>query len=152
MKRALLILLLPVLMAFTDTPLADPALEARARALMDEIRCVACENEPISQSGADIASDMRERVRLIIKEGGSDAEVRAWFADRYGEFVLFRPPTTGTSGLLLWGLPFGGLLFGGLALVLAVRRMRKSSDDDVIVPVAPESIDGAFDHDSGSEN
>ncbi len=137
MKNHLLLLLLPILMAF-DTPLENAEHEQRARALMNEIRCVACENEPISQSNADIASDMRDRVRDMIGAGATDAEVRQWFSDRYGEFVLFRPSTSGTMGVVLWSIPFGLLLIGGLGLAVARRRPAGS---DAIEPVAPEAFD-----------
>ncbi|MEM5517871.1 cytochrome c-type biogenesis protein [Henriciella sp. AS95] len=118
--------------------LEDPKQEARAQDLMREIRCVACENEPISNSGSDIAADMRERVRTMVGEGASDDEVRAWFSERYGEFVLFRPSSSGIDGLLLWGLPFA-LLIGGAVLILAVRG-RQSAEDKSIEPVPPEEI------------
>jgi len=137
--RWAVLFLLPFLMAF-DTPLENPKAEARAKALMEEIRCVACENEPISQSGADIAGDMRTRVREMIANGASDDEVRDWFAGRYGEFVLFRPSTEGTSGLLLWGLPFGLLFLGASGLYLANRRR---ADAPEIPSIAPETFDQA---------
>lgn len=119
-----------------DAPLADPQEEARAQALMREIRCVACENEPISQSAADIAEDMRRVVREQVAAGRSDADIRDWFAERYGDFVLFRPPARDPSGWLLWGLPFV-LLAGGLGAVLAVRRRARRED---IKPVPPEDL------------
>lgn len=137
--RWLVLFALPWLMAL-EAPLEDAKAEARAKALMEEIRCVACENEPISQSGADIATDMRTRVREMVGNGASDEEVRNWFAGRYGEFVLFRPSTRGTSGLLLWGLPFGFLLLGAGGLWLARRRAASEVD---ILAVSPET----FDHD-----
>ena len=85
-------LLLSLFLAFAaDVPLEDPALEARAQALMREVRCVACENEPVSQSSAAIAEDMRARIREMIADGASDQEVRDWFESRYGEFVLLKP-------------------------------------------------------------
>jgi len=102
-------------------PLPDPADEARAQALMREIRCVACENEPISQSASDIAEDMRARVRALIADGKSDAEVRGWFSERYGDFVLFRPKAKGFGGMLLWGLPFVLLIGVGGAIALSRR-------------------------------
>lgn len=102
--------------------LADPSEEARARALDQEIRCVQCENEPIAQSTADIAADMRALVRERIAAGDSDTEIRAYFRQRYGDFVLFRPPFD-TRTWALWAAPF--LLAGaGLAAVLASRRRR----------------------------
>ena len=97
---------------------------------MREIRCVACENEPISNSGSDIAADMRERVRAMVSEGKSNEEIRAWFSERYGEFVLFRPSADGPGGWLLWGTPFVLLIAGG-ALVFAIRRRRDRSRETV---------------------
>ena len=111
--------------------LDDPAEEARAQALMRELRCVACENEPISQSSAAIAEDMRARVRVMVGEGASDGEVRDWFESRYGEFVLFRPKRTGLEGLILWGAPFGLLVIGGL-IAFGVARRRKAGADSVV--------------------
>jgi len=96
-----------------ETPLPDAADEARAQKLMREIRCVACENEPVSQSSAAIAEDMRVRIREMIADGASNEDIRDWFVSRYGEFVLFRPPASDPSGWLLWGLPFALLLAGG---------------------------------------
>ena len=118
--------------------LADPAEEARAQDLMREIRCVACENEPISNSGSDIAADMRDRVRAMVAEGQSDAEIRGWFAERYGDFVLFRPPSQGLGGAVLWGAPFL-LLLAGAAIVFFVRR-RKTGAEDAVDPVEPEEL------------
>ena len=116
--------------------LEDPEQEARAQNLMREIRCVACENEPISNSGSDIAADMRDRVRVMIAEGNTDAEIRDWFAERYGEIVLFRPRPDGAGGWLLWGGPFVLLLVGG-ALILAYR-LRGGEKGETIQPVDPE--------------
>ncbi|MEM8920507.1 MAG: cytochrome c-type biogenesis protein [Pseudomonadota bacterium] len=107
-----------------DAPLEDPAEEARAQALMQEIRCVACENEPISQSASDIARDMRRAVRNQIAAGAEDDEVRNWFAERYGDFVLFRPKASG-GGALLWAFPFILLAGVGAVLMLAAMRARR---------------------------
>lgn len=147
MRRFWVFCLFFALMAF-ETPLEDAQAEARARVLMDEIRCVACENEPISQSGSDIASDMRLRVREMIAAGASDDEVRAWFSERYGEFVLFRPSTKGLSGVFLWGLPFGFLLIGGAGLLIARRG---TSNTDAIIAIEATAYDGVTDHDLDTE-
>ncbi len=106
--------------AIAPAALADPVQEARAQALEREIRCVQCENEPIAQSTADIAADMRRLVRERVTAGDSDAEIRAYFRQRYGDFVLFRPPWDARTWAL-WGAPFL-LLAAGLAGVIAVRR------------------------------
>ena len=100
--------------------LGDPTHEARADALEMEIRCVQCQNEPIAQSTSDMAADMRELVRERIAAGDSDAQIRAFFRQRYGDFVLFRPPWD-TRTWALWASPFL-LLAGGLAAIGAFRR------------------------------
>lgn len=120
--------------------LDDPAAEARAQDLMREIRCVACENEPISQSGSEIAADMRARVRDMVSQGYSDEEIRDWFVARYGAFVLFRPPVGGLSGGLLWGLPFFLFLAGAGALIL---QRRNGSLSDEVEAVAADHPDGS---------
>ena len=101
-------------------PLADPAQERRAQELEREIRCVVCENEPISQSTADIATDMRNLVRERIKAGDDDSAIRTFFAERYGDFVLLRPRMDGSTAAL-WGAPVVMLLLGA-GLVIALRR------------------------------
>lgn len=111
--------------------LGDPAQEARAQALEREIRCVQCQNEPIAQSTADIAYDMRVLVRERIAAGDSDEEIRSFFRQRYGDFVLFRPPMDPRTWAL-WGAPLA-LLALGLAAVLAARR-RRASDPEVFEP------------------
>jgi cytochrome c-type biogenesis protein CcmH len=106
--------------ALAPAALADPAQEARAQSLEREIRCVQCENEPIAQSTADIAADMRRLVRERVAAGDSDEEIRTYFRQRYGDFVLFRPPWDARTWAL-WGAPF--LLLGaGLLGVLTMRR------------------------------
>ncbi|OZB14480.1 MAG: cytochrome C biogenesis protein [Hyphomonas sp. 34-62-18] len=123
-------LLASVLIAFAaSAPLEDPAEEMRAQALMREVRCVACENEPVSQSSAPIAEDMRTRIREMVAEGATDAEIRDWFVSRYGEFVLFRPPARDPASWLLWAFPF--ILLGagaGIGIVLAMNAKRKTGE------------------------
>lgn len=105
-----------------DEILPDPAQEARARAITKELRCVVCQSESIDDSNADIARDLRLLVRERIVAGDTDAEVQAFVVDRYGEFVLFRPPLTATNALLWFSGPV--LLVGGGALALAFIRRR----------------------------
>ena len=90
---------------------------------MREIRCVVCENEPVSQSTADIAVDMRRTIRSQIAEGSSDSEVRQFFSDRYGTFVLFRPPLDG-FGMLIWLFPFTLLIGVGAMISARIARSR----------------------------
>lgn len=116
------------LAASAPSVLGDPRQEARAQSLELEIRCVQCENEPIAQSTADIAADMRALVRERIAAGDSDDDIRAFFRQRYGDFVLFRPPFDARTWAL-WAAP---LLLGGagLAAVLAGRRRRTAAAAD----------------------
>ena len=120
--------------------LSDPDEERRAQLLMREIRCVACENEPVSQSASDIAADMRSQIRDMVAEGQSNEEIRDWFVDRYGEFVLFRPRANNPWGWSLWGLPFLVLAGAGAAIVLT--RNRKSLSDQTVEPVPADHEDG----------
>ena len=131
-------LIIPLILAVggVDQPLEDADAEARAQMLMREIRCVSCENEPISQSASEIARDMRKVVRDQIAEGKTDAEVRDWFAERYGDFVLFRPKAQG-GGVFLWLFPFALLVYAAVMLVLFVRNRAKSARGDL----APVSAD-----------
>jgi cytochrome c-type biogenesis protein CcmH len=112
--------------------LNDPAAEARARALEAEIRCVQCENEPISQSTADMAGDMRALVRERIAAGDSDAEIRAFFRERYGDFVLFRPPFDARTWAL-WTAPALLVLLG-----VAVIRRRRRAPSEALTPEESE--------------
>lgn len=115
----------------SDIPLTDATKEARAQGLMRELRCVVCENEPISQSTADIAVDMRRVVRVQIEKGSSDTEVRQYFVDRYGQFVSFRPPSDGW-GAALWVFPF--LLLLGVGGAIGYRMMRARKADLTPIP------------------
>ncbi|MEM6666253.1 MAG: cytochrome c-type biogenesis protein [Pseudomonadota bacterium] len=127
------------LIMLTDTAAItlSEADEARAEDLMREIRCVACENEPISQSASDIAETMRVRVRELVAEGASDQDVRDWFAERYGEFVLFRPQTRDAADWLLWLLPFGLLIGGG---AVAYTLLRRPATEGAIESIPPEEL------------
>jgi cytochrome c-type biogenesis protein CcmH len=122
-------LLALIVVAAASTVLGDPAQEARAQSLEREIRCVQCQNEPIAQSTADIAADMRALVRERIAAGDSDAEIRGFFRQRYGDFVLFRPPWDARTWML-WATPIL-LLGGGLVAVSALRRRRGPEADEL---------------------
>lgn len=101
--------------------LADAEDEARARALFDQVRCVVCANESIAESRADIAGDLRGLIREEVAAGRTDAEIRAGLVDRYGDYVLLKPPVSPRT-LALWGLPF--VLLAGAGLWLWSRRAR----------------------------
>src|SRR5207244_10239953 len=115
-----LLLAAPVHAVQPDEVLADAALEARARNLSRELRCMVCQNQSIDDSDAPLARDLRILVRERLKAGDSDAQVLDFLVARYGQFVLLKP-RLGWDTALLWGAPAGVLLVGGLAIVMALR-------------------------------
>jgi cytochrome c-type biogenesis protein CcmH len=106
--------------------LADPALEARARALSQELRCLVCQNQSIDDSSADLAHDLRVLVRERLTAGDSDAQVLAYLTSRYGDYVLLRPPVEPATYLLWFGPP-ALLLFGGVIILIGWRRRAAAS-------------------------
>jgi cytochrome c-type biogenesis protein CcmH len=130
--RALLLLVLlltlrPALAVEPDEILADPALEARARALSQIVRCVVCQNESIDSSGADIARDLRLLIRERLLAGDSDQQVLDYLVARYGNFILLEPPLE-ASTLLLWIAPALVLLLGGALVVVVLRQRRRAAE------------------------
>jgi len=112
--------------------LPDPAEEARARALFRELRCVVCQNESLEGSEAELARDLRGLVREQVALGRSEAEIKAFLVQRYGEFVLLRPRFGGANAAL-WLTPFAILLGGGVLLWRGGRRQVSAaalSDDE----------------------
>lgn len=118
--RAITALVICFLFAFAAQ--ADD--QERSQRLAREIRCVACENEPVSQSSAPIAEDMRKRIDQMIAQGATDQEIRDWFATRYGEYALFRPSSNSPIGIILWAMPFL-LLAGGAWIVYLLKSAPK---------------------------
>jgi len=117
-----------------DEVLADKALEARARALSTELRCLVCQNQSIDDSNAPLARDLRMIVREKLVAGESEDAILAFLVARYGEFVLLKPRFTMATALL-WLGPFLVLLAGGIGIVLLARRRR------VVENSAPLSAD-----------
>ena len=113
-----------------DTPLADPALEVRARALHAALRCPVCQGQSIADSDAGLARDLRAIVRERLAAGATDGEVRAFLAERYGDYVLLEPPVKPAT----WALWFGpAAVFAagvGLAWLLLRRRARAGGPGD----------------------
>ena len=110
--------------------LANPTLEARARALSKELRCMVCQNQSIDDSEAPLAHDLRVLVRERLQAGDSDAQVVDFLVARYGEFVLLNPRLSWRTAVL-WGLPPAVLLLGMLALIVVVRRPRTTPAADM---------------------
>jgi cytochrome c-type biogenesis protein CcmH len=133
----LLALLLLVSSAWAVTPderLADPALEARARALSQELRCLVCQNQSIDDSNAGLARDLRVLVRERLLAGDSDRQVLEYLTQRYGDFVLLRPAVKPTTWAL-WFAPAVVLLLGATGVVVFFRRRRAVADAP---PLSPE--------------
>ncbi|MGY1457742.1 MULTISPECIES: cytochrome c-type biogenesis protein [unclassified Luteimonas] len=111
----------------------DRAEEQRFHALTLELRCVMCQNQSLADSDAPIAHDLRREVFNLMREGRSDAEIKTFLVDRYGEFVLYRPQFGGST-LLLWLGPAFVLLAGAIVLVVVVRK-RAAGNRAAIDPV-----------------
>jgi cytochrome c-type biogenesis protein CcmH len=107
--------------------LPDPALEARARALSEELRCLVCQNQSIDESNADLAHDLRVLLRQRLVAGDTDQQVLDYISARYGVFVLLDPPFTPAT-YLLWVTPPVLVLGAGIFLVLRARRRRPDPD------------------------
>ncbi len=99
----------------------DPVIEARLVRIAEELRCLVCQNESLASSHAELAQDLREEVRGLIRQGQSDAEVKQYLVQRYGDFVLYRPAFKPLT-YLLWVGPFALL---GLALLVLWRVLRQ---------------------------
>lgn len=113
-------------------PLAEnPQAEARLKALAVELRCLVCQNQTLADSNAPLAEDLRREVREMIAKNMSDQEIIDFLVERYGDFVLYRPPLRVTT-TLLWIGPFLLLAIGGAALILAVRRRQKTLPEAVV--------------------
>ncbi len=115
--------------------LADPAQEARARALGSELRCLVCQNQSIDESNADLAHDLRVLIRERISAGDSDPQVLQFMVSRYGDFILLRPPVKPAT-YVLWASPFAVLLLGAAAAALYYRRRRRAPE--TAAPLSPE--------------
>jgi len=109
----------------------DPAIEARMVKLAEDLRCLVCQNESLAGSHAELAEDLRREIRQLMKEGKNDKEVVTYLTDRYGDFVLYKPPLKSYT-LLLW---FGPLIFlgiGGLGWYFTLKRRRSMHAEDQV--------------------
>jgi cytochrome c-type biogenesis protein CcmH len=110
-------------MTNSATTATSAQFQARLRALSEELRCLVCQNQSLADSNADLAVDLKREVERLMTEGKTDADIKAFLVQRYGDFVLYKPPVQGNT-YLLWGGPFALLLAGGLAWRLAQRRSK----------------------------
>lgn len=125
-----IILFIPSLAAAEEArPLADnPQVEARLKTLAVELRCLVCQNQTLADSHAPLAEDLRREVREMIAKDMSDKEIIDFLVQRYGDFVLYRPPWKASTSLL-WLGPFLLLIAGATGLVFALRRRQKKLAD-----------------------
>lgn len=122
----LLVAALPALAIGPEELMDDPQLEARARTIYKDLRCVVCQNESIDSSAAGIAADMRRIVRERLEAGDSNQQIMDFMVARYGDYVLLDPPFKGST-LLLWFGPLAVLVIASTGIALAVARRRRAS-------------------------
>jgi cytochrome c-type biogenesis protein CcmH len=127
--------------------LRDPAQEERARGLGRELRCMVCQNQSIEDSDADLARDLRRIVREQVAAGRSDGEIMGYLHDRYGDFVLLRPPLK-LATLALWAAPALALGLGG-ALILMARRPRGAAGAPAPLSAAERARLAELERDAG---
>lgn len=126
---ALIVLAPPSWGAEAATSVSSPALEREVAVIASELRCLVCQNQSIADSNAPLAVDLRNQIREQLSQGRSEREIRTYMVERYGDFVLYRPPVK-SSTLLLW---LGPLLLLAFGLVLLCRRiMRRSSRQEAL--------------------
>jgi cytochrome c-type biogenesis protein CcmH len=140
---ALFLLAAPAFAVEPGERLADPALEARAREISRELRCLVCQNQSIDDSSADLARDLRILLRERLTAGDTDEQAVAFIVDRYGDYVLLRPPFR-IDTLLLWLGPPLLLVLGGGAAWLALRRRRAASADAPLTPEEEQALAAAL--------
>ena len=136
MKKLFFLVLLISNFAFAGEarPLAeDPALEARLKAMSQELRCLVCQNSTLADSSAPLAEDLRKEIRAQMRAGKSDKEVVNYLVARYGDFVRYRPPINNSTALLWFG-PFLILIIGGFVLYRVLKKHAASGEinsDDI---------------------
>jgi cytochrome c-type biogenesis protein CcmH len=123
-----------------DEMLADPALEARAREISQGLRCVVCQNESIDESNADLAGDLRRLVRERLVAGDSNDQVVQYIVDRYGDFVLLRPPLKPAT-YPLWAAPVVILAVAATIIVLYLRRRRRGTPPPPLTAAEQSRLD-----------
>ena len=114
---------------------SDPAMQERYERLTQELRCLVCQNQTIADSNAPLALDLRNQIRTQIAQGRSDSQIRDYMVERYGDFVLYKPPLKATT-VVLWLGPLALTIGGWLLFVFVVRRRRQvaASEPDTPLP------------------
>ena len=145
MKRyflaAICVLSLGSAIANEAIPLADdPVTEQRLISISEEMRCLVCQNESLAGSRSDLANDLRREIRTLIKEGKSDDQIRNFMVERYGDFVLYRPPVKPVTWLL-WIGPFVILAIGIAGLLTYLRRRNSRVPNVILTDADNQKID-----------
>ncbi len=133
---SLLLVAGPSLAIDTEEPFDDPALQARYDQLIEEFRCLVCQNQAIADSNATLAADLRREIHRMLSDGMSDAEITTFLVERYGDFVLYRPPVKPATWLL-WAAPVVFIVIGAFVAFFILRRRilpATEADSDTAVP------------------
>ena len=118
----------------------DPVTEQRLINISEEMRCLVCQNESLAGSRSDLANDLRREIRTLIKEGKSDDQIRNFMVERYGDFVLYRPPVKPITWLL-WIGPFVILVIGIVGLLTYLRRRNSRVPNVFLTDADNQKID-----------
>ena len=114
--------------------MGDPVLQARVMKLGGELRCLVCQGESLAESRSDFAADMLNKIRELMKQGKSDQEIKDYLVERYGDFILYRPPLTSMTALV-W---FGPLIFFVLGAAMLIINIRRRRTRVVVTPLSAE--------------
>ena len=126
----------PVMAIDSGEDFADPKLQSQYEKIINEVRCLVCQNQTIADSTAPLAADLRREIHNMLAEGSTENDVKVFLIERYGDFVLYRPRVRSWT-LALWLAPFAFLLIGGLTLYRVVQR-RRALPIDQDAPMADE--------------
>lgn len=121
-------------------------MEQRLISISEEMRCLVCQNESLAGSRSDLANDLRREIRTLIQEGKSDDQIRTFMVERYGDFVLYRPPVKPITWLL-WIGPFVILVIGIAGLLMYLRRRNQSVPNTILTEADNQKIDALLNQD-----
>jgi cytochrome c-type biogenesis protein CcmH len=130
---AALLIVLPVFALDTEPAFDDPVQQERYQRIIHQLRCLQCRSESIADSAVTLAADLRRQVREMMAAGKTDEEIFRYMTDRYGDYVLYKPPVNARTWLL-WGAPVLLLVIGGTAAAIVIARKSKLPDTDPADP------------------
>ncbi len=130
--------------ASVETTSNDPAIEARLNVLAEELRCLVCQNQTLADSDADLAIDLRNEIRSRMENGASDKQVVNYLVQRYGDFVMYRPPVKPAT-IALWFGPFILIILGGGLLIFYLRRLPARANNAPLSRAEHQRLDTVLD-------